>query len=337
VQVRASISPSLICSSILVAATALPSSAALDVYSAESTTERFLEERSSGLYLRVENQEWEMITDPHDPALSTLGDGAFHPMRTDLVEEALAVVEPLAGSLSGRVLILPYPRRNNLKSSCEGSLLILSPGILEVAPEHVHATTIHEVGHLFQRTYAAEGSSAWEQYLDLRGLRDARYSETSPHRDRPREIFAEDFRFLFGSALATTSGTIETPDLPLPSQVSGLREWFEELGRRPLPQELEAIQEGAVVPNPFRRGESTEIRFAMSDPQESRASSETSSSAWVIDLSGRRVRQLASAGTPSRFVWDGKSDQALDVSAGVYFVRWLAHPQAEAVRVHLLR
>jgi hypothetical protein len=324
----------------LVAWIALPcaSLAALEVLSPDSVTERFIEQSGSALTLRVDGRAWELITDPLDPALSNLGDGRFHPMNTALVADAVAVVEPLTSSLSGRVLILPYPRRNNLKSSCEGELVLLSPGILEVAPEHVHSTTIHELGHLFQRTHAPEGSSEWEAYLSLRGLQDARYSaDASLHRDRPREIFAEDFRFLFGSELATASGTIENPDLPLPTRVPGLREWFEELSRRPLPEAPESSSlGGGAIPNPFRCGESSAITFAMNESQSFRTG-EGSSTAWVLDLSGRRVRELASAGSHSRFVWDGKSDAAIDVSSGVYFVRWLNDPQVEPVRVVMLR
>ena len=329
---RARRSKILLCATLLLLAA--PAQGALQIISDASISERYLEERSGLVYFRFEHREWEMITDPHDPALSTLGDGAFHPMSAAQVEDALSMVSPFAGALSGRVLILPYPRRDYLKSSCEGDLILLSPGIQEVVPEHVHATTIHEIGHLFQRTYAPEGSAAWETYLDLRGLRDARYSETSVHRDRPREIFAEDFRFLFGSALATASGTIENPDLPLPSQVRGLREWMGELSGS-----LSSLRESALLneafPNPARRGQPTEITFSSSSlaPQ----ASDGSSRAWVVDVSGRRVRELASSGSPSRFLWDGKTDASAEVSSGVYFVRWIDHPQTPAVQVHVLR
>jgi hypothetical protein len=193
------------------------------------------------------------------------------------------------------------------------------------------------MGHLFQHTYAPEGSVAWEHYLDLRGLRDGRFSETAVHRDRPREIFAEDFRFLFGSALATASGSIENPDLALPSQIPGLREWLVELSRRPLPPLRESALVYEVFPNPARSGELTEIRFSGNAAALAPASGAAASRAWVLDLSGRRVRELTSSGSPSRFVWDGTTDEATAVSTGVYFVRWIDHPQAPAARVHVLR
>lgn len=326
----------LSCAAVALLAAA-PAHAALEVISDDSISANYLEERDGEVVLRIDDREWTMITDPHDPSLSSLGDGAFHPMDAALVEDALTIVSPFSRELSGRVLILPYPRRDNVKSSCEGDLVLLSPGIQEVAPEHVHATTIHEIGHLFQRTHAPEGSVAWEKYLDLRGLRDPRYAETSVHRDRPREIFAEDFRFLFGGALATASGSIENPDLPLPTQVPGLREWLLEISQRPLPPLRENALLNGAFPNPARCGMSTEIVFASADGASSPVSSAGSSRAWVLDLSGRRVRELSGSGGTSRFVWDGKSDGAVDVSPGVYFVRWVNHPQMPAVRVHVLR
>ncbi|HET9886440.1 MAG TPA: hypothetical protein VFR10_02915 [bacterium] len=331
---RARLSPLWSAVSLLVA---LPAHAALEVVADESVSERFLQTQDGETYLRIDDREWTMITDPHDPSISSLGDGEFHPMSVALVNDALSFIDPLCGKLDGRVLVLPYPRRDNLKSSCEGNLVLLSPGIQEVAPEHVQATTIHEIGHLFQHTYAPEGSIAWEHYLDVRGLRDARFADTAAHRDRPREIFAEDFRSLFGTALATASGSIENPDLLLPSQVPGLREWMSELSRRPLPPVRENALVYEVFPNPARRGELTEIRFSGDASAFTPASAAAASRAWVLDLSGRRVRELRSSGAPSRFVWDGTTEEATAVSAGVYFVRWIDHPQAPAARVHVLR
>src|SRR5687767_10235524 len=101
----------LSCAAVSLVATA-PAQGALQIISDASISERYLEERNGRVYLRFEHREWEMITDPHDPALSTLGDGAFHPMSAALVEDAVSIVSPLAGSISGRLLILPYPRRD---------------------------------------------------------------------------------------------------------------------------------------------------------------------------------------------------------------------------------
>ena len=44
--------------------------------------------------------------------------------------------------------------------------------------------------------------------------------------NRPHEIFAEDFRALFGGPTANYSGTIENPGLVHPGAVPGLAAFF---------------------------------------------------------------------------------------------------------------
>jgi hypothetical protein len=310
--------------------------ASIEIVSPTGVLERFVTEREGRTFLDVEGMSWELVTDPNDPAISRLGDGSFHPMSPVVVREAIQGMDRTALSIEGQVLILPYPRRTNLKSSCEGSIVFLSPGIREVAPEHVHATTIHELGHLVQRSFAREGSAAWEQYLDRRKLRDTRYSPGAIHRDRPREIFAEDFRFLFGTSLATSSGSIENPDLPLPSAVPGLEAWFEELLRNPRTEAVAEDTRGArAFPNPFRRSGSSTIEFASMSPAVSMAPS----SAIIVDLGGRRVRTLSGGadvtGSETTFHWDGRDDDGAFLPTGTYFVRCSGAPGT--ARVHFLR
>lgn len=326
----------------LLAAASSPAHAAVDVLSAQSVKDQFVVEREGKTYLVVDRIEWELIIDPEDPALSRLGDGLFHPMSFSLVRDAITALDRVGRAVRGQVFILPYPRRANLKSSCEGGAIYLSPGIREVAPEHVHSTTAHEVGHLFQRSHAPEGSRAWEEYLDRRGLRGNRFSENAAHRDRPREIFAEDVRFLFGSALARTSGTIENPDLPIPTEVPGLEEWFDELARSPFSLAFPADERGVeTFPNPFRPQDRTTIAFERSlEDAPPLGVPGASPHAVVVDLSGRRVRTLsgaAGAGARAMFQWDGRADDGAFVTAGVYFVQWLENPAAQSARVQLLR
>src|ERR1051326_6180251 len=45
---------------------------------------------------------------------------------------------------------------------------------------------------------------------------------SAAHADRPHEIWAEDFRALFGGAAATSAGTIENASLAYPTQIAGL-------------------------------------------------------------------------------------------------------------------
>ncbi len=328
---------------LLAAAFAAPALAAVEIVHPQGVENRFTSEREGKSYLVVDRVAWELITDPADPSLSRLGDGSFHPMNPQLVRDAVAALDRAGAALRGRIFILPYPRRENLKSSCENGDIYLSPGIREVAAEHVHATTTHELGHLLQTSRALEGTSAWEEYLDLRELRSPRFASNAAHRDRPREIFAEDFRFLFGSPLATSSGSIENGDLPLPTQVPGLREWFEELLRSP----MTALDPGERLrpesfPNPLRPLGRATIAFEMSGPRASTPDRLAADlHAVVFDLAGREVRRILGASSSgdgrALFTWDGRGADGAPVPSGVYFVRWNESPESGTARVQVLR
>ncbi len=320
---------------LLLALAPAPARASIEIVSHPGVLERFVTERDGLTFLEIDGMSWELVTDPSDPAISKLGDGSFHPMSPVVVREAIQGMDRTTLSIEGRVLILPYPRRANLKSSCEENVVLLSPGIREVAPEHIHATTIHEIGHLVQRSFAREGSAAWEQYLDRRKLRDTRYSQGAIHRDRPREIFAEDFRYLFGTSLAKSSGSIENPELPLPSAVPGLEAWFEELLRTPRSEGVGDTRGARAFPNPFGRSGPSTIAFASLGP----AVSVGASFATIVDLAGRRVRTLSGApddlGSGATFQWDGRDDEGAFLPTGTYFVRCSGTP--ETARVLFLR
>ena len=88
----------------------------------------------------------------------------------------------------------------------------------------------------------------------------------------------------------------------------------------------------APSPNPWRDGQLT-IRFAL--PSAARVS------AHVLDLTGHRVRVLASerefaAGTQT-LAWDGRNDSGVALPAGVYFVRVQLGATSETRRITLLR
>ncbi len=326
----------------LVALSAVPAFADVQVLTANEVRARFVVQRGSTSFLVVDDQEWELITEADDPAITNPGDGSFHPMSAAHVRMAARHVHGFTRPLQGKILILPYPRRNALKSSCERGTIFLSPGVREVVPEHVHAVTCHEIGHLLQAARAPQGSAIWNEYVELRGLDDPRYHDQAIHRDRPREIFAEDFRFLFGTTLATSSGSIENPDLPLPSTIPGLAEWFRRLARLQQVVTADAVQRQPVsYPNPYRDSVLGGVFVQFPGVPKAPISPGPSSPAEVFDSAGRRVRTLEASGTVAGgrllFVWDGRNAQGADVSPGLYFVRLREHPSAGTARVHILR
>ena len=86
----------------------------------------------------------------------------------------------------------------------------------------------------------------------------------------------------------------------------------------------------AVFPNPMR--EQAEVRFAF--PVTSPATVE------IFDVSGRLVRRLheqADGRGSGVAYWDGKSDEGLPVSSGVYFVRAHLGEATEVARLAVIR
>lgn len=177
----------------------------------------------------------ELVTSTADPEIANPGDGAFHPFDPDQVRAAIDEVRfPLTG-IAAEIWLLPYPRRGRLDSAAGPGLVLLAPGVRPLSREHQHAELVHELGHIVQYDrFPDHDLERWSAYRAMRGIQDpVVYSATARHADRPHEIFAEDFRALFGGASAVASGSIENPSLAHPSQVPGLRDFLLELADAP--------------------------------------------------------------------------------------------------------
>lgn len=86
----------------------------------------------------------------------------------------------------------------------------------------IEQAVIHELGHIL--VFHTMTPDRWKVYRSLRGLGD-RYLESAPWEQRPSEIIAEDFAFLFGTGRATHRPW-RMGRLPEPQTVEGLREFF---------------------------------------------------------------------------------------------------------------
>ncbi|MEK7330057.1 MAG: T9SS type A sorting domain-containing protein [Candidatus Eisenbacteria bacterium] len=233
---------------------------------------------------------YELVTSTADEAIANAGDGSFHPFEETQVRAALAAVRYPIGSVSADVFLLPYPRRDGLESAAGPRLILLSPGVRPLTPEHQHAEFIHELGHVVQYARMPDADTdAWTHYREIRGITDVSvYNATAPHADRPHEIFAEDFRALFGGSLANYSGTIENPNLAAPATVAGLSDFMRDLAGVAGPWVSRAL---ACYPNPSIDVVSFARAGGAAVPLE------------VYDLAGRRVATLQ------------------PVAAGVFFAR----------------
>lgn len=152
------------------------------------------------------------------------GGKAWLPFAPEAVAAALAAMSGFVTDLGVDVFVLPAPPKLTGASYANRGTIFLAPASGPVAEETVAYTTVHEMGHVLTWAFIDGQPGRWEDYLSLRGLDPAVQGPGAPHAERPREILAEDLRFLFGGRLATFSGSIENHDLVLPDQVTGLRE-----------------------------------------------------------------------------------------------------------------
>ena len=253
---------------------------------------------------------WELVTSTDDPSISNPGDGAFHVFDAAEVRTALESVRFPLDQVSAEIYILPYPRRGGLESAAGPGLILLAPGVLPLSREHQHAEFVHELGHVVQYVLMPDRAAlAWERYRALRGIADtAAYSAASPHRGRPHEIFAEDFRALYGDAQANYSGTIENPELTYPTEVSGLAGWILELASATFQPAHAAISAG---PSPSRGA----VTF-------SRGGS-AGAVLELFDARGRRLAKLQPAiGTGAvLWSWNGCDPTGRPVRGSIVFAR----------------
>ena len=281
-----------------------------------------------GRYFRV-------ITDINDPAIINKGDGAFHPFQMDKVIEVLGSINHPRLDLDITVYLLPYPRRSVLVSSAFGNEIYLSPHVLEIASEVSAYIVTHEVGHIFQfQNIPDTNSDTWARFKAIRGITNTdRFSDYGAHAYRPKEIFAEDFRVLFGSEEAKFGGVIENPELCSPEQVAGLKSFM--LNLDPVPVEPMVIASLKSFPNPFNPR--TEIALELG---EDFTLSRDRVTIRIYNITGALVRDLYSGVPVSHRLqveWDGRSDHGERVASAPYFVQVRAGATNKTIKLVMIK
>ena len=285
------------------------SGAGILVHDAGETLRDYCRSESGRLYLVLPGgSRWELVTSTTDPAITNPGDGAFHAFERAEVNAALAEVSFPLRHVSAEVFILPYPRRLSLESAAGPGLILLSPGVRTLSREHQHSEFVHELGHVVQYALLPDADrEGWAEYARLRGLDAARFNATAPHADRPHEIWAEDFRALFGGASANSNGTIENASLSYPTQVQGLEAF------------MQGVAAGAAAGPASRLSASA---FSWGAVGFSRGGSRATV-LDVYDASGRRLAAIepaVNAGGVS-WSWDGRDASGRMVRGTVVFAR----------------
>lgn len=250
---------------------------------------------------------WELVTSTADPAITNPGDGSFHTFDAAEVRAALAGVRYPLQRVSAEVFILPYPRREGLESAAGPGLILLSPGVRTLPVAQQHAEFTHELGHVVQYALMPDfDADAWASYRALRGIVDPNtFSAAGPHGSRPHEVFAEDFRALFGDAQATAAGTIENAELVYPTSVAGLAAFVQGLANAPVVVTPLTVSTGSHGTASFARGGSGVASLDL------------------FDVGGRRIVTLAPMVNASgcAWSWDGQGASGAPVGAAVLFAR----------------
>jgi hypothetical protein len=281
-----------------------------------------------GRYFRV-------VTDINDPEIANKGDGAFHPFQMNKVIEVLRSINHPRLNMKITVYLLPYPRRSVLVSWASGSEIFLSPHVLEIESEVTAYIVTHEVGHVYQfRNIPDTNSDTWARYKTIRGITNtAKFSDYGPHAYRPKEIFAEDFRVLFGSEEARYNDTVENPELCSPFEVAGLRSFM--LNLEAVPVEPTTITALKCFPNPFNP--CTEIAVVLG---EDFTPGHDLVSVRIYNITGALVRELYDGAPESRRLqveWDGRSDRGEQVASAPYFAQVRAGAASQTIKLILIK
>jgi hypothetical protein len=288
-------------------------------------------EGSKLLFTDKQGYVWKLVEDTSCDVIANKGDGRFHPLDAAEVIEAVQAISYPLESLDVEIFLLPFPRERLLDSSTGGGGVYLSPGVHEVPRGHTHMVVTHEIGHCVHNTLMPDSDrNTWRRYKSLRGIDNMNvYSASARHCNRPHEIFAEDFRYLFGGPLSNYSGTIENHDLVVPKMVFGLEEFMLSLAEVRLARARgpghSAELDISNYPNPF--SSSTTVNLRVGDVLEAAVynTGATSAHAQVFDVRGRAVKDLGrhsvSGGAYLQFHWDGTDNSGRKLSSGVYFLR----------------
>lgn len=321
-------------SPLMAAQQTLSNGLTVDIYGAEQLRDRLTTiggvpaiPLDGGRYLSV-------ITDINDPSIYNKGDGAFHAFDRESVLSSLSDISHLQMSdLSVTVYILPFPRRNLLVSSTSGAEVFLSPHVLDIDPAISAYIVAHEVGHAFHNAFLPDGSRAWDTYRHIRGIaNDLKYADNASHPYRPKEIFAEDFRVLFGGTEARFSGGIENPELASPIAVRGLEAFLARLGTEEMAVGRSVV--AAAFPNPFN----PETHLRLTVPQEVIDTGEDIA-VRIYDVRGALVQDLYSGAAASQMnlLWDGTDRAGNRVASATYYALVRSGESRQTVKLVLLK
>ena len=239
-------------------------------------------------------------------------DAKYVPFDEDQVLAALEAMHGFDADLDVDVYLLPAPPAVVASSYASGNNVYLAPGTGAIPASTQAYIVTHEMGHVLTWAFMDDSTSRWNAYMQLRGLTNEANGPSAAHADRAREIVAEDFRYLFGGALATSTGSIENRDLDLPDQVEGLLDLMAGfLAERPV---AEATRYTArAFPNPCNPRTTIALELPSGSTGQVRLD--------IFDMRGRLVRRIDGGSVQGGNVmvdWNGNDDRGSGVASGRY-------------------
>jgi hypothetical protein len=274
------------------------------IHTPEDVAERFLSADKSG----------DVLVHPAAGSVALASPaGAAYPFETAYVVDALAGMHGFETRVDVEIFILDRVPTEAGGSFARRGAIYLAPGTGPVPAEVVAYITVHEMGHVLTWARFDEYPGRWDSYLQLRGVDAVAEPALVAHADRPREILAEDIRFLFGGALANSNHSIENHDLAIPSQVDGLADLLAGYLAEETPaQALRA----AAFPNPCNPRTTIELVLP-ADASISAGAAEVR----IFDLRGALVRTISGghlANGRLNVIWDGTTDAGTGAASGRY-------------------
>jgi len=201
-----------------------------------STVARESEPTTPGMEYRLRSRAGVDCTysvDALDPRFrSVTGSGIFHTFPTETIHTALTSLGPLTSQrVEVTIYVLPGAGLEGEETHAIGDEIFLPAMAYPWTPELAAYVIVHEIGHVLQHQLMPHVSGrSWDLYLALRGLEDGDvFHENADHDDRPSEIFAEDFRMMFGGALARAVPFMAHEQLPHPTAVRSLEPFMKNL------------------------------------------------------------------------------------------------------------
>lgn len=241
------------------------------------------------------------------PATRTL-----YPYDADIVTEALAAMTGFSTDLDIQVFILDAIPTETGSSFARRGAIFLSPSYAPLDAVITSYITTHEVGHVMTWAFMDGQAGRWEAYAALRNLDLAAAGPEVPHSRRAREIVAEDFRYLFGGALATQGIGLENHELVTPNGIDGLRELLAGYlaGAAPV-----AAVSSHAFPNPCNPRTTIELLLPAD------AAAVEGADLAIYDIRGQLVRRVL-GGNPANgrvaVTWDGSDAAGRPAPSGRY-------------------